>query len=270
MVYQQIKPSRPLAPFIRSFWILEGNTQANLPGTYRLMADAMPNFVFHYKNQFFVEGGGRSTKGSIGGFRGQTTRYKALKVLGEFGLIGVYLFSYSVPVLFGYSAKELTDQLLDLDTFMGKEGRLLEEQIIMAQNNIQRIHILERFFLQRLACARKMDTISQSCIQQILYAKEEITLQDLAKQANISKRQLERKFSTYAGLSPKLFSRVIRFQKTLKSTTIPTKNLTQLAYEKGYYDQSHFIRDFKEFSGLHPKFYFKQAEEVADNFVGLS
>ena len=72
----------------------------------------------------------------------------------------------------------------------------------------------------------------------------------LSKNLNINRRQLERKFSTLIGLSPKQLSKVVRLQATIKLLSNKQfTNLTSIAYESDYYDQSHFIKDFKEFTG---------------------
>ncbi|TXJ23716.1 MAG: AraC family transcriptional regulator [Chitinophagaceae bacterium] len=72
----------------------------------------------------------------------------------------------------------------------------------------------------------------------------------------LSTRQFERNFKEFAGFSPKLYSRIIRFQSAIEQYGQTGKSLTEIAYDCGYYDQSHFIHDFKEFSGLHPRHYF--------------
>jgi len=78
----------------------------------------------------------------------------------------------------------------------------------------------------------------------------------LANDYFLSERQFERQFRKFSGFSPKLFSRIVRFQSALTQYGNNEKSLTEIALETGYYDQSHFIHDFKEFSGYHPKQYF--------------
>ncbi|MFK8044860.1 MAG: helix-turn-helix domain-containing protein [Crocinitomicaceae bacterium] len=76
----------------------------------------------------------------------------------------------------------------------------------------------------------------------------------MSQQNNISRRQLARKFSSDVGISPKQLSKTIRLQATLKILLDGNiTNLTELAYENEYYDQAHFIKEFKAFTGLTPK-----------------
>ena len=72
----------------------------------------------------------------------------------------------------------------------------------------------------------------------------------------ISQRQLERTFKEYAGFSPKTFARILRFQSATNHYGTTKKTLTEIALDCGYYDQSHFIHDFSQFSGYTPSEYF--------------
>jgi AraC-like DNA-binding protein len=95
----------------------------------------------------------------------------------------------------------------------------------------------------------------------VVHARSLETVEQLSAQFNLSQRQFERKFTEYAGFTPKVYSRIIRFQSALSHYGSDYKSLTDIAYECGYYDQSHFIHEFKEFSGYHPGQYFKGRPE---------
>jgi transcriptional regulator GlxA family with amidase domain len=86
----------------------------------------------------------------------------------------------------------------------------------------------------------------------------------LAGKCFLSRRQFERNFKACSGFSPKLYTRIIRFQAAAKEYGMQYQSLTDIAYRCGYYDQSHFIHDFKEFSGFHPKEYFYGKPEGLD------
>jgi transcriptional regulator GlxA family with amidase domain len=80
----------------------------------------------------------------------------------------------------------------------------------------------------------------------------------LSQQVNLGRRQLERNFLVATGLTPKLLTRIVRFQNTLnRIENSSDPSLTGIAYASGFYDQSHFIKDFKEFSGFNPREYIK-------------
>jgi AraC-like DNA-binding protein len=107
----------------------------------------------------------------------------------------------------------------------------------------------------------------QFAISSIIQSKGGVPLQDLQKYLQISERSFERKFKQYVGITPKLFSRISRFQASLHELRIGLHNkLTDVAYENDYADQSHFIRSFKEFAGCSPLQYQKQLMQSVDNF----
>jgi AraC-like DNA-binding protein len=97
------------------------------------------------------------------------------------------------------------------------------------------------------------DEAVQYAIGQIMHAKGNLALKDLQQKLQLSERTLERKFNQAIGISPKLFSRICRFQESLQQLRAGNYDkLSDVAYEQAYFDQSYFIRVFKEFTGFSP------------------
>ena len=114
--------------------------------------------------------------------------------------------------------------------------------------------LIEAFLINRLTSDASVDHIVESTVETIFSAKGQLTVNELSEQNNTNRRQLVRKFSSAIGLSPKQLSKTIRLQATLKVLLAEEQtSLTDLAYENEYFDQAHFIKDFKEFTGLTPK-----------------
>jgi AraC-like DNA-binding protein len=178
-----------------------------------------------------------------------------------FGIFGAYLYPFAIPRLFGFPASDFTNISPDLTSVFGHEGSILDERMCTAPTNEGRIAIISEFLTAKLnARIRKLPVIFRS-VHTILANKGTLAIESLAAEHNISKRQFERRFKDLAGLSPKLYSRVIRFQAATQFKLNGTRDLTEIAYACGYYDQSHFINDFREFSGYTPKEYFWNAAE---------
>jgi transcriptional regulator GlxA family with amidase domain len=150
--------------------------------------------------------------------------------------------------------------MLALDTFLGALGRELEEKMMTAPDNSKRVEILGAFLEKRFLNARLKDDRIAIAIKQVIHSKATGTIPQLADKFNLSTRQFDRKFNEYAGFSPKTYLRLIRLSNALKQQR-SNKSLTQIAYECGYYDQSHFIHDVKAFTGYHPGFYFSGKAE---------
>jgi transcriptional regulator GlxA family with amidase domain len=99
-----------------------------------------------------------------------------------------------------------------------------------------------------------IDSILKSTIDTILSTKGRVAINEILKDELTRRRQLERKFSQHVGISPKQLGRIIRLQEALKMLlNKQADNLTEIAYENQYFDQAHFIKDFKEFTGVNPK-----------------
>ncbi|MFM9945949.1 MAG: helix-turn-helix domain-containing protein, partial [Bacteroidia bacterium] len=113
-----------------------------------------------------------------------------------------------------------------------------------------------------------IDSITKSSVEIILQLNGQITTDELSNQLDIHRRQLERKFSSIIGLSPKQLSKIIRIQSTLKMmANNQFTSLTSVAYEGNYYDQAHFIKDFKEFTGMSPKMFYANNLKMSLLFI---
>ncbi|HKO81093.1 MAG TPA: helix-turn-helix domain-containing protein, partial [Chitinophagaceae bacterium] len=150
----------------------------------------------------------------------------------------------------------------------GKEGSRLEGNVIAATNNRERIKLIESFLLSRLVDPKTINAITKDCIDVIFQSQGQIEVLELADKLKINRRSMERKFVAAIGMSPKQLSRVVRLQATLKMLDQKSyTSLTSLAYENGYYDQAHFIKDFKEFTGMSPKSFFSENLKLAVLFA---
>jgi AraC-like DNA-binding protein len=114
--------------------------------------------------------------------------------------------------------------------------------------------VLSKHFLE---CLKNQSTagdqLVQYALQEIVRSNGNVPLKELLKQVNLSERTLERKFKESVGVSPKLFSRICQFQATLSHLRDNSfDKLSDVAFANDYADQSHFIRVFREFTGLSP------------------
>lgn len=155
---------------------------------------------------------------------------------------------------FSLPMKELTDNNILLSDLWGKKIDELEESLSICNTNKERVDVIQSFLFQQIKCEPVTKNEYEYCLWQINLFKGQIPLKKLSDRTNICQRQLVRQFNSYLGLAPKMFLRVTRFLNTLDNIKKhPSYSLTQIAYESGYFDQSHFIHDCKEFTGLTPK-----------------
>jgi len=261
MKYYIIQPPDALKPFVRCFWVLEHEFGENEQAyTYRSIADSCVEIVFHYRAAFdelVTVGQPRNWRSGI---HFQADRYTRFQTDQSFGIFGAYIYPFAIPWLFKIPSGETSNEMVDLHSFLGPEGRELEEKIMTAPDNVKRADILSAFLEKRFLNARLKDNTIAVAIKQVIHSGAVYTIPQLADHFNLSTRQFDRKFKEYAGFSPKMYLRLVRLNQAIKQQG-SNKSLTQIAYECGYYDQSHFIHDVKAFTGYHPGFYFSGKAE---------
>jgi len=260
MKYYTIKPPDSLNYYVRCFWVLESNAPSY---THREIAGVFPELLFHYKGRFDeLKSNGTKERSFISGLHGQSPRYSRFHIDEPFAMFGICLYPYTLPLLFGIPAKEITGEMPDVQSILGSEGDILEDRIMTAAGNAERIRIASTFLIHKLREKQTPHPPFLSSVQRLQRMHGDIRIADLARMYCLSPRHFERKFKHYTGFSPKLFARLTRFYAAIDNYfDTSQKSLTEIAVECGYYDQSHFIQDFKMFSGHNPgDFFYKNVE----------
>lgn len=143
-----------------------------------------------------------------------------------------------------------------LDNFVEKQSlQDIQEQFGEAENNAEKIGVVERFLIKRLRDV-PAETILHEALKRIQFAKGAIKIKDVIKDLPVSVDAFEKKFRHLIGVAPKQFAGIVRLRSIIDNYS-PDSSLTSAAYEGGYFDQSHFIKDFKAFTGQSPKDFFK-------------
>lgn len=248
------KPSEDLKEFVMCYWTLDFPMDET-PKINTIVPDGTMKLIFHYGDLYWhhPENGPRFLQPKCF-LIGQLTRPYVVEPNGDTGTFVVRFHPNGFIPFTTMPIKEMENKPISLNTLYGNEGADLQEKIINADSTSQRIQIIERFLLDRLKDSKTIDEIIKSTIDTIFESKGQVSVTELSQINDIHRRQLVRKFSKTIGLSPKQLSKTIRLQATLKSLLNQKRSkLTDLAYDNEYYDQSHFIKDFKEFTGISPK-----------------
>jgi len=209
--------------------------------------------IFYLKGKLSIS----SSSGDEGstftsGVFGQTQKFRQFKTADDFSLFGVYLYPHVFKCMFNVSASELCNERVDSETLWGVDGRILEEKIMVARTNQERVQLVSSFLLRRINTTND-DVAFMRNITSIIGGNHLLSIPSFADACNLSRRQLERKFQAFYGFSPKDFFSIIRFKNVLKEMEQNRKPLAQIALDAGYYDQSHFTNEFRKFSGYSPK-----------------
>ena len=268
MNYQVYAPSPELQPFIKCFWSLEDEAKEE-PVKQRVLPDGCMEMIFHYGDlyrQYFEDGSSIIQPRSF--VFGQITKYIEITATGISGIISARFLPDGISPFITMPVVSLENKAVPITEVFPEEGENLEEHIINANDNLERIKLIETFLLSKLTEPTIIDIITKSCVDVIFQSRGQIGVVELAGKMNINRRNMERKFTAMIGISPKQLARVARLQATLKMLgQKKIASLTEIAYENGYFDQAHFIKDFKEFTGISPKSFFADNLRLSALFV---
>jgi AraC-like DNA-binding protein len=267
--YQHLQPPHYLKDYVRYFWAIESHVEDETPDNFTPAADGCPGLIFQQtgKGTFY-----QNSKQLPGIFLyGQATRPTELQVAAPLDIIGIIFYPHALKSIFGMDAQELTDSCTDLEALAVKDGYSLLEQMQRASGITQQVEVLATFLIWQIRKNNvRQDAAVQYALSAIINSKGLASLKDIQTYLQLSERSFERRFKQCIGLTPKLFSRICRFQASLAQLKANDyQKLSDIAFENEYADQSHFIRAFKEFAGYSPYQYQKQSNEIVKSFPEL-
>lgn len=267
MNYQTFEPGHDLTTLIKCFWTLESPKQ-EVPEKQIIIPDGCIEMIFHYGDLFkqYTEGDNSIIQPRCFVI-GQLTRPLAIEATGTTGIFSVRFHPNGFLPFATMPIKAMENTAVSLVKLFGNKGQDLEEKVLTTSSTLERIEIIETFLLERLTHKETVDRIVKSVVETILTANGQLSVDELSRQTHINRRQLERKFSLSIGLSPKQLCKTIRLQAIFKMLLNKQfTSLTALAYANEYYDQAHFIKDFKELTGFTPKEFYGNNLEMSSLF----
>ena len=251
MRFEFFIPSDILKPFVKTFAIQEADEERS----YKVLPDTSIVIGFQYKGRLSLIENNQASKLTTAGVTGLTDQYKTFKTSGDIGSILVYFNETGARTFFKQPLHELFQESMSLDNFiLRSELLVLEEQLGEARTDQHRINIVEQFLMSRMT-VEAPDKLVAAALALIHQHKGNIRIGALAKQLYISQSPLEKRFRQTVGTSAKKFASIVRLKHVLKNFT-PGQSFTELGYEAGFYDQAHFIKEFKSFTGESPSQYF--------------
>lgn len=264
MLYERISPSPALHDLIECYWVIED--EGREIHQQKIIPDGFPEIIFHYGDSYRINITGKWETQTNALLAGQIKNYFFLENTGTSGMIGIKFKPYALAELFYLNMDEFTDAVVDLNSILKEEFESIG--IIMTKNSdyTSKIDILNDFFEKMLPELTRSEKI-RSAVSLILESNASIPINDIAESVNISERQLERLFKRYVGLSPKFYCRIIRFSFIFECVQQDDPQWSEIAQLAGFYDQSHFIKNFQEFTGEDPSNYFFDELNMANFFL---
>ena len=252
------KELRPYVNCIMTSQNHDLDSHNNIP----LYADGYPGIMFQQTdNGFYLLP--KKKKLSELFLYGQTIKPVSLDVKGPYQFIVFQLYPFASKYLLDIDPKELNDDCFDLFNLDDINTELYKIKLMQTNNVEEQIEIISELILELIDVHSSTQNGSiQQAITIILRYKGQIRIKELLPLLNITERTLERNFKTHVGLSPKQFAKIIQFQYSLSELTVnKMKTLTDVGFDSGFTDQSHFIRVFKKYTNQTPSYYLKRINQ---------
>lgn len=253
---ESINPTGILSKYIKNYFIVETDNSVDYLPEERVYPCGYATMVFHYgsPSKFQKKNSSKYIEPNLV-ICGQQTNYYDLSLSGKTGMILIVFRPHGVKSFFNFPITELLNENLSLQDLAINETKELEDKLFNSPNNKQRVIHLENFLIKRLIHDNEFERVEHA-IKLIENSKGQIKAQDIAHEVCFGIKQFERTFSKYVGVNPKKFASIIRFQNVIQMKSNHKDSMSQLAFDNGYYDQSHFIHDFKSLTGLTPNAFF--------------
>lgn len=257
MVAGNLKPSHRVVEYVERILVIE-NDQATAPTALPLYANGVPTLLF------------QSVKGTIGNHQtghitlfGQTIQPQNLNLNGNFGLIAYFFKPYSLLSLFGVGPQELTNKPIDINLLVPKKTSVLQEQLLNTESLTGMIFCLDSYIIELIANSKPECALIKYAITKISNQPTKEALVSVQNELHLTERTFQRMFEKNIGIAPNIYRRICQFNTA--SVQLNSRNygsLTELAFQNGYADQSHYIRSFKEFTNSTTTAYLKYGSEA--------
>jgi len=239
--YAEWKPAPELRDLIYCYWQLKSTKPLSRPFHYRVVSDGCIDIFLEPNNpqESYV--------------MGLSDSFDEFPLGTSFHYVGIRFLPGAFPQVYNLKASELTNRCEKLSDVFPLVANSLALNIHDGLTDQPIKEILDDYFISQRGWDRgDADVRFCTALETILQKQGSLAIgKELAH--GISSRQLRRLFKFYIGESPKLFSRIVRFQQGLQAQASAQRIVEHpVFYAAGYYDQSHFIKDFKTFSGSTP------------------
>jgi len=243
--------------YVKEIFVIEDNDETGM-SSLPFFADGYPGIMFQRtENGAFLLPANKPLSTLF--MYGQTIQPIEIVTHGNYQIIVFQLFPFAAKMLFDVNPKELNDDCYNLNLVKGSNVNAVIQALLSTSDSLQLIDIMATFLtgvIQHTVIGPEQHV--QVAVNTILTAKGKINIKTLCNRLYITERTLQRQFEAYVGVSPKQFAKIIQFQSALTQLSDETfSRISDIVYHNGYADQSHFIRNFKKFTGEKPSQYKK-------------
>jgi AraC-like DNA-binding protein len=248
------RPGPPLSGFVEMLWYWVGAPPAHAKD--RMLPNGRPTLIINLAEDEVRCYAGEADEelqrypGAV--LVGAHSRYSVIDTREQTAVVGVSFRAAGTWPFFDPAADELQNRHVAMQDLWRCDGATLRERLLAQTTPRARLHMLERELLARAIRPIERRAEIDFALERLTRAPQEHTIAMLSEHVGLSARRFTRLFSLEVGLTPKLYSRIKRFEQMLRLARPPLPDWSELAQQCGYFDQSHLIRDCKALSGFTP------------------
>lgn len=249
---KKIVPDENIAGYVKNI-LVYNNEHEKVRTVLPFFADGYPGLIYHTAvNNMTLFPSGQLMKPFF--IYGQTLHPIELAVKGRFQMVIFQLYPFALRSLFDLDAQSLNEDCYDLTA----SEITITQKLNAEQSHEGYISLITEFLSGKIRSITERDDLIKQSIRLILKSNGTISIKEITEKLNVSERSFQRLFKIQSGISPKRFSKIIQFQASLEQLSKEEYlKLSEIAYDKGFADQSHFIRIFKQYTGNTPSSFIK-------------
>jgi AraC-like DNA-binding protein len=260
-------PSASLAPFVELYWEGRFRGDASMALSMKVVPNGYVELILHLTEgqcQLLKENQWHSSGPAI--IIGLYTQPYQVRFEQLVRVFGIRFKPEGLSALFGVPAAVFLEGFEDVSAGLGPDFDQYQEKARLAGGIEKIIALTERYLYRQFQRHGRTQGYIGAAAEQIRRNDDSLSIEALADDIFISKRQLEREFKNQLGISPKRYLRIQRFNRAQRLLEAKSaRSLTELSYHCGYADQAHFIRDFRAFTGVNPTAFLRWRQEFIVN-----
>ena len=252
--YREYRIPAALTPFVKLIWSLEGDHFIQGGQSERILPDGCVELVFHFRDPFYTAFPRRQYYVQPQAFFvGQMNDFIEIAPHGRIGFVAVRFSAQGAYRFLPGSLKRVAGAVVATkEIWKGSDAEIID-RLATAPTMCHRVAVIEELLTHHLALTQRDDILVDRALSLIRVHAGTLRITELASAVGASMRQLNRRFESAVGVSPKQFSRVSRFVHALNELRSHRKMpLTDIALNCGYFDQAHFNHEFRQFAGFQP------------------
>lgn len=265
MYFQKYPVSPALRPFIKYYYVLKGHDllyETHPQGTFDLIF-GQPN-----GSEFRGEKTVKPTHKATTLMFAQQEKHFDIYLAPHSRVYSVSFKPEGFYKILKFPLGEMINLMWDISDHLPKSYQYLYEQVLESKTDEQAIQILENFFMREFYKANAVLSPFDQLLHFIRQKNGNIRVEEMAQHLNVSRRTLNRLFAKHLGITPKSYSSIVRFQQAiLNYYERPNFGWSGVLYDMGYYNQNHFIKDFKRYTGKTPTRFLNTDRTFSDFFL---